>query len=620
VEILEDRCVLTTTVTQTGNSLAIVSDSGNQINVKELSALGGYSVQAGDFNGNAPKDFSGVSNISVSQSGTQTMIFSGFSGDTVSSDTTHLTGNLTITSTGALTLNVQSSFNVDGLFQVTHRSNALLDITATGNGTTLGKTTIKDTGSGDSSVTFINGVKFLSSASLNLGNGAASVAIGSASTQPGPTFGSFLSVISGSGDDTVNVVGADVGQNFGLALGTGNNQISVDSTTVAGNLTVSDSGTEKFTFHNSSTVDGNMSLNFGGSNPSTVSIGGGGGGNPDAVIKGFLSVVSGAGNDTISVTGAKLGTDFAYSLGTGTNTVTVKSTTIGGNLSATDAGAETFSLTKSSTVTGNVSLNFIPATSASVTIGAGSPPDVTIHGFLSLLAGSGSDTLSMTGAAIGGNTSMTFGPGSDSVTITKSTFSGFLSLTSTTGNNNVTVTGSSVGQNLAMAFGGGTDSVKITNSAVTGSVSVTASGTETYTINSTTVGTSLFLDTSQATKASTIGLDSVTVAGATQINTGAGADSIVLSDSTFKGAVGMVTGNGADTVVLENTANNINTVFFGTTEIQLGAGNDQLTLGKDATDVAVFHATVKFDGGTGTNTLTNNDAQFLGGPPVRVNI
>jgi hypothetical protein len=563
--------------------LAITSNSGNQITVKELKTQGSYSVNAADLNGNTPVNFSGVSSITVHDSGNQTVLFAGYSGDTITADTTHLTGSLTVTGSGALTVDVQSFFNVNGAFTVNHSGNQALNVTATDQGTTLGKTTINNTSSGAASVTFINGVKFLSSASLNLGDGADSVTLGSKSTLPGPHFGTFLSVMTGAGNDTVNVFGAVIGQNFGLALSSGTNQITVDSATIHGNLTVSDSGTEKFTFQDSSIVHGNMSINYGSSNPATVIIGGGNG-SPDAVIGGFLSVTSGAGADSISVTGARIGTNFAFSLGSGANVVSIQTTTIGGNLTGTDNGAETFSLTKNSTVTGNVSLNYIPATSDSVTIGGSTTyPTVTIDGFLSIMCN---------------------------------------------GNNTITVQGTAVGTDFAMALGAGTDSVKITNSTVQGNLSCTASGKETYVVDSVTVGGTLFLNSSSSTAKEKITMDSVSITGASQIDIGGAADSVAIGESTFSGAFGMVTGNGNDTVVLgPHQDNTTNTVFFGTVEVSFGNGSNTLILGKDSdstegaeVNLEVFYGTVKFQAGSGSNKYTDNDGQFLGGPPVRIHI
>jgi hypothetical protein len=559
VERLEDRCLLSTTATQVGGLLEITS-SDNQVTITELATKGSYSVNAPTLNGNNPVDFNGVTDISFVGSFNQTVSLVGLAGDLPSTDTTSLSGNLAINTNAALTVDVNQGFNVTGNFTIQHSGTSSLNLNVIGNDVTLGPTTVTDVSPADSQIVFNNGAVFTSFVSLNLGVGNNNVTIGGATGVSPVDIGSFLSVSSGPGNDSVTVTGSTIGQNFGVTLFTGVNTVAVSNSTISGNLITSDSGTENFTLNNGSVVQGFVSLNYGSSNPSTTTIGGGA--DPNTVIAGFLSVGSGAGADVLTLTDTSVGQNFAFALGLGANSVTITGSTFSANLEGFDSGTETFSLTTSS-VAGFVSINYQPSPSITITIGGATNPPLVIGGFLSIAGGGGANTVNVTNTAVYGNIAVLL-PGADSVTFTDVAAVQNLSMTCVAVDTvSLTLQGNAVTGATQLTLGNGADTVSVNDSVFQGSFGITA---------------------------------------------GNGADSINL-EATAKA------GDDSDT---------FNTVFYAPVLVSTGTGKCTVTVGTSptatdpTTDLAVFYSTATFDGAA-ASTFTNTAAEFLGGPPTLIN-
>jgi hypothetical protein len=104
-----------------------------------------------------------------------------------------------------------------------------------------------------------------------------------------------------------------------------------------------------------------------------------------------------------------------------------------------------------------------------------------------------------------------------------------------------------------------------------------------------------------------------------KIALGEGGSATVIDDSVFSGFA-YDGGGGIDLVEIDLLNAGIVTTFRGPAVILLGDGDDVLNIGT-ATPLgkADFQSTAKFDGGSGTNTLTNAGNLFIAGQPVVLN-
>jgi methionine-rich copper-binding protein CopC len=141
------------------------------------------------------------------------------------------------------------------------------------------------------------------------------------------------------------------------------------------------------------------------------------------------------------------------------------------------------------------------------------------------------------------------------------------------------------------------------------------------TIANTTVGKGLSIHS--RSDGHTVVLTAVEVQKNTRIVTGRGADAITVDDSIFHGSFGAHTGRGADSVLIESQGDPAGAAsnFDGPVEISLGSGDDVLQLGitGNAGNHSVFAKNVRFNGGQGSDTLSNaNAATYLEPSRVRM--
>ncbi|WP_254511738.1 hypothetical protein [Anatilimnocola floriformis] len=119
----------------------------------------------------------------------------------------------------------------------------------------------------------------------------------------------------------------------------------------------------------------------------------------------------------------------------------------------------------------------------------------------------------------------------------------------------------------------------------------------------TLIRSSLTVTSQGNTTINTAGLD---VSGATLLTLGDGTDLIQLDNSRFRSVVTISTGGGRDRVLLERGFNDgIGLHFDSVVSIDLGAGDDELAVGRSAMDFATF-ASLIANGGAGTDTFTDS--------------
>ncbi|MEW4529462.1 hypothetical protein [Maioricimonas sp. JC845] len=227
-----------------------------------------------------------------------------------------------------------------------------------------------------------------------------------------------------------------------------------------------------------------------------------------------------------------------------------------------------------------------------------------IDGNLTVTAGNGSDTvLGETNGDLEGNATLNLGSGTNTVTLMGSfEANADLTVNSDGGSDTVTLSDSAdVDGNLTLNLGEGTNTVNLINSSgVDGDLTVTSgSGADTVTLS-----------------------DSAFVGGALGLMLGDGINSVLLEDSTSAFDLNVMTGTGSDSVLITDTAvvtNNVNA--------SLGAGVDDFDLLGTATiggnlmldtgagdDLANFLAAgTSIFGSTNINLGTGNDGLIIDG-------
>ena len=357
-------------------------------------------------------------------------------------------------------------------------------------------------------------------------------------------------------------------QNIFMEMGNGDDAATFVLTNIAGTLRYNGS-------------NGNDDLFFGEGN---------GGSN----TFGSVAATMGAGNDEVSVNDNSFTarSSFIVSNGEGDNTTDMDPgvSLVLGLVSITGGSGSDF-----------IDIGDVLVTTSSITVNSGAGDNdmfldgnVTVNGSITVLGGAGPDN---------------FEPGDG-------------------GGNQLTVNGS-----IVAALGDGTNFIEFStvNNDITGIVAVTGgSGIDTFDFDTTTfdaLAISLFLGAGDNVVllnegASNLGSLTITtlggddditgfgldVRGATVVSTGEGDDLIQLDNSRFRSTVSVSTAGGNDFVNVENGNQNdgIGTRFDGLVSMDLGAGNDTITIGFDANDFVTFTNRVIVNGGLGTDTLTNS--------------
>jgi hypothetical protein len=194
-------------------------------------------------------------------------------------------------------------------------------------------------------------------------------------------IGSFLSITGGAGPDTVNVTDTTVGQNVAFNLGSGTNKVTLDSTSIQGNTTSADSGTEIITTQNGTKFSGFVSIQDAPSTAGTFSF-------SNCSFGSFLSVRAG-GADSVTMSGSTVTQNTALTLGSGNDTVSIDSSAFHGTFAATTgAGNDKITFTKSS-VGGATNFN-IGAGDDTLDVG-----DATFVGATTIGGGTGNKTIDL---------------------------------------------------------------------------------------------------------------------------------------------------------------------------------------------------------------------------------
>jgi large repetitive protein len=665
LEALESRCVPTVTTSASAGILTITgSGIDNHVTVTESATQGSYTVSASD-GVSGSTSFTSITGIAIDLQGQSTS-----AGDTAdfvgnAGANAFLSGTLSVTGAAGLKVGFQSNFNVQGAVSVTKTTNtggltvktgatSAASVFAAAN-MTLGSATITNSGTGATAVnlqglnahdmtvrgalsvtmgsganTFdlfnaaIGGGLTVSSAHagvdpINLGSAAAGVNVGTfvslngtnaASglnvTADGAVIGTFFSVASGSGTDTVTVDRTSVlgigllpqQQTFGVDLKGGTNTSKIGTAgpdaanVVHGSLFHFGAGTEKFTLTNyliSSFVTVNAQAGNAGVTASIT----------DSNISNFLSfAAAGSANDSVTVDNLSIGQNFALDLGGGTNTSTITDNHYLGSYSEIDAGIDAI------TFTGNTGFGNVTFTAGRLTINTGTFVNDRIAGSASFTSTGNTDQDQVIlgpsiGTAVDTTNAVAVGKAL-SVNVGSSTVMG----------DRILLNGVSVQTDVTIAAAVTTaGSFTITNATVGGDLSVNA-GTSTAALT-------VFLGSS--TLANT---GAVTVGGDLTITTGSLNDAVFASDTVVGGTTVITTGAGVDQVNLEAiaTLTVAASQFFGAVTVSVGDNNDFISLGFSATNQARFLAAVTLDGGGGSDTLTETAVQYLGGPPTKISI
>lgn len=656
LETLEDRCVPTilTSFNAATGALTLTGDAGdNALTITESSgATGDYTVAATD-GVSGGTTFTGVRSISVNTQGQATA-----TGDLVilvgdAGANSFLTGGLSITGAGGLEIRFQSNFNVVGAVNLSKTTSVglLLVRTAIGGSVTnltLGATTITSSNSATTinlQGTNPNDIAIAGALSVSMGGSARhelslfQVAIAGSVTELGsgaPHFiqlldtnvggsvslnstaatsgmdvivsnakiGSFFSVASGNGNDNVtvnrtSVLGLDLlpgQQPFQVELKGGTNTANIGTggagaaNVINGGVFYFGAGTETFNFQNYTVNSLVTVIAQAGNSGLTTNI-------TNSKIVGSLSLsAAGSANDNVAISGLIIGQNVGLDLGGGTNTTTITNNTYLGSYQEIDAGDSHV------TFTGNSGFGDFTLSGNSLTIASNAFLNDFIGGkAIFTSTGSGTTDAINLGVAIG---------------------------TAPIASNALTV-----GKSLKITVGSGTtDAVNVDNVTVGSNLKVTATatGAESVQITNTTVGRNLSVNADASTAAVTVSLGTIgatastgalRVRGTFTVTTGAGADAVNLEDVTARNTMTITTNAGGDTIRLEGQVGNVGpSLFLGVVTVSTGDENDTIIVGTDANNPARFCAAVVFDGGKGTDTLTETRPQYYGGPPSRIGI
>jgi hypothetical protein len=502
VEALEDRFLPASTAAVSAGLLTITGDSASinqNIAITQTTTPGTYDVAITD-NGTSVlnQTFGGVTNIRINAgAGNDTVTFGGnaLSGS-------GLTGNLSINGADQLTVSIGGSsggFNVGGQAAITDTSpTQAMTLTVTGPATTLGSLAV--TGSdGGSSTTIQDGAVIAGPAAFVFGNGNDNVSLeAGASGQPGAQVDGLLSFNGGGGSNSLSILNSSAGA---LALGAVGN-VTLDAATINGGILTTFTSQSTVTMSNQTVVKGFVSLN--GSTTSVIDVN-----VTDSSVNDFFSVTSGVfgGDDSITLTNSKVGTNLGMGLGAGIDTLALNNTTVGGTLVINGAGDLVVNVEQGSHIAGFVSLN------------------------------------------------ETGGLSSDTITLSNSTVAGFFSVTTGPGSaDSITFIGATIGQAVGFGLGTGTDTVNISRSTVGGSVLVRGQGNLLFGLTeNSSVGAFVSLNESANPSTDTVSVSSSTVGGFFSVASGQGSsDSISMNSVSVGGAFGLGLGTGASTLSLGN--------------------------------------------------------------------
>jgi len=363
-------------------------------------------------------------------------------------------------------------------------------------------------------------------------------------------------VTTGSGDDTINILGTSTESAFTLDAGAGNDTLAISG---GGDINLNSFGGGSGSVTGIENVSIDDTATTFTANNATLAITAGNGGNTITLGSGTQSVASGSGADTINlgsganvvntgdgadtVNGA-LGTGDAVDLDAGNDEYTLNASSTDGTVSGGTGGSDT------------LTIGAAGVTTATITLGDGA--NTTILGvdysnFDNLAAGASDEVLTVTAAA--GGSSIETGSAGDNVTAG----AGADSINTGLGNDTVNITSLTYAGDT-LGGSGGTDTLAITGGNTVDMNSATISGFENISIDGTATifianGDDLAITTGNGDNTITLG------GGSGSVSTGTGVDTINLG----AGADDVNTGGGSDTV---------NGILGANDVVDLDAGND----------------------------------------------
>jgi hypothetical protein len=660
LEVLEGRCTPTVTTSFSAGALTITGSAlDNHVAVAESATHGSYTVGATDGVSGATT-FSGVQSIAIDLQGQalggDTVEFFGDAAPNA-----FLSGALSITGAGGLKVGFRDNFNVSGTVTLTKTTNTGAFFVKTGatdsdaaeqTNVSLGPTTITNNGTGGTTVLLqgfdTNDVAVRGALSVKTGAGSnefllfnvtvtggltvsdahagvdfiilggdtlfgngTSVNIGGFVSLNGTnaasglnvsldrtTIGTFFSVASGNGNDSVTVDRTSVlglgllpqQQTFGVDLKGGTNTSNLGTAgpsaanVVHGSLFHFGAGAETFNLENyliSSFVTVNAQAGNTGVNARIT----------DSNISNFLSfAAAGTGNDNITVNNLSIGQNFALGLGGGNNISTITNNHYLGSYAEIDTGTDAI------TFTGNTGFGDVTFSANRLIINGGSFQNDQIAGNASFTsAGSTNDDVNL-------------GP----------------SLGAVADDSNDVAIGKALSMNVGSSAGL-FDTVTINNVTVKTDLTLTAAANnaETFVITNAKLGGDLSVNAGASTASLTVLLRTLGSVGDLTVTTGSLDDTVELTDVAVGGTTTITTNAGTDQVNLESSAITRPgpSQFFGAVTVSTGGGGDTINLGNSlAGNEARFYAAVTFDGGAGTDTLTETAPQYFGGAPTKTNI
>jgi large repetitive protein len=329
-----------------------------------------------------------------------------------------------------------------------------------------------------------------------------------------------------------------------------------------------------------------------------------------AFVYGNVAVSSDAGRASVSVSNGQLqalnltltsvagSADFAQDAGAGTS---VCQTQLIGALTVTADDLASFQLTGGSafidgpvTLTGADSARFQAAGVTTVAVGA-----VTVTG------GETAAAFEFTGNDLSVSTrTVVTAKAVTNFLVRPTLFADFLGdvrIVGGTGRDHVETSAETrFDKNLTVILGGGEDVVVLSGAA-----------------DRPTVGRAFVLSTGAGVDG--VVLDGVWVEGRTILLTGTGADALTIRWGEYDGAFAADLGAGDDSIRLADEEIGVGVTFRGRAMIQAGAGHDSLRLGRpavvagDPDTPVVFEALgSRIDGGLGSNTFYNGEANYTG--------
>jgi hypothetical protein len=244
---------------------------------------------------------------------------------------------------------------------------------------------------------------------------------------------------------------------------------------------------------------------------------------------------------------------------------------------------------------------------------------VSVSGDVTIDTGEGDDFVRLFDIDVGGDLDVTCGQGDDSLTTTALRVVGSMTCDFGAGNNNVALD-ANAGGDMTLTSGAGNDGVALYDgTSAMGNVSIdVGDGDNAVRFKyGSGAGTDLEIFTGDGDDLVEL-LDCPPVGGSALIATHGGADRVVLEGGAIGGDLFIDTGSGADEVAIgpsTSPPNPCDLSVLGHTDIDLGRGDDSLSLGGLGSGASTFGGRFRADGGPGSDVRAELLGITYGVPP-----